>query len=339
MQKTLIALAAVGLTAASGSAHSGLIVDGRIDMGIITQDNAQVPETLVQSHTRRTAIDQGLWTHSRLRFRGTEDLGDGWKALFWLENRVLPDTGGVDPRQHWVALSNDNYGTIQLGRVNTPSFDWLMLFDASGANAFRYVNPALYDTGESWADNAIQYISPVMRGVEVSAYYSNEWLGSEDSSSNRSYGGNLRYAHGPIHAVYNVQKYETYSFLASRFPSGSYHTVAGSYEFGAVKLFGTAMYNAYRGGDRDLANTTQWSLGINAPIGSVGRVSIGYGMQSDLRGNEGEDRETVGLTYKHDLSKRTFAYVGYQWQSPTDNDPTTKLRSLNTFGTGVAHYF
>lgn len=339
MQKTLIGLAVAGIAATSASAESGLIIDGRIDMGLITQDHAQVPETLAQADTRRTAVDQGLWTHSRLRFRGIEDLGSGWKALLWLENRILADTGTSDPRQHWVALSNDDYGTLQLGRVNTPSFDWLMLFDASGANAFRYVNPAMYDTGESWADNAIQYISPVMRGLEVSAYYSKDWLGNEDTRSNRSYGGNLRYASGPLHALYNVQKYETYSFLASRFPPGTYHTLAGSYDFGVVKLFGTAMYNAYKDTDRKLTNSRQWSLGFNAPVGQAGTVSLGYGAQSDLRGNDGEDRDTIGLTYKHDLSRRTFGYVGYQWQSPTDKDPTTKLKNMSTFGTGVVHYF
>jgi predicted porin len=337
MQKTLIAFAVASLAATPAFAQNGLVIDGRIDMGVITQDNAQVPETLEQGNERRTAVDQGLWTHSRLRFRGTEDLGDGWKAMVWLENRILADTGTSTPRQHWVALSNDDYGTLQLGRINTPSFDWLMLFDASGSNAFRYVNPALYDTGESWADNAIQYISPVMRGFEVSAYYSKDWMGNEDTRSNRSYGGNLRYANGPLHALYNVQKYETYGFLESRFPSGMYHTLAGYYDFSVIKLFGTAMYNAYK--ESGLTDTTQWSLGLSVPIGTADTVSLGYGTQSDLRGNAGEDRDTIGLTYKHDLSKRTFGYVGYQWQNPSDKNPSTRLKNINTFGAGVVHYF
>lgn len=337
MRTRLTALSLALAFATPAVAQSNVIIDGRVDAGFLFQDKPQDPASLIQSSGHREAIDQGLWTHSRLRFRGTEELGNGWKAMFWLENRVLVDTGGSSPRQHWVALASKDYGMLQLGRINTPSFDWLMLFDASGANAFRYVNPGLYDTGESWADNAVQYTSPLIGGFEFAAYYSDEWMGSEDGDANKSYGGNLRYANGPLHAIYNLQKFKTYDFLATRFPSGEYHTLAANYDLGVVKLFGTVLYNAYD--DAALERTRQWSLGVSVPVGANGVFTAGYGTQADLRGVAGEDRDTVGLTYRYNLSKRSFTYVGYQLQDLSDRNRATRLEKMHTYGAGMVHYF
>jgi predicted porin len=45
-----------------------------------------------------TQVSSGIMEGSRLGLRGTEDLGDGYKAIFLLENRLEVDTGGISNR-------------------------------------------------------------------------------------------------------------------------------------------------------------------------------------------------------------------------------------------------
>jgi hypothetical protein len=58
-------------------------------------------------------------TTSRLGLRGTEDLGGGLKAGFWLEGEIFGDDGNASgfnfKRRSTVSLSG-NFGEVRLGR-------------------------------------------------------------------------------------------------------------------------------------------------------------------------------------------------------------------------------
>ena len=76
---------------------------------------------------------------SRLGFRGTEDLGDGLRAVFVLEQGFSPDTGTLNQggrmfgRQAFVGLS-DSWGTISFGRQYTMLYMWVLDADILGPN-------------------------------------------------------------------------------------------------------------------------------------------------------------------------------------------------------------
>ena len=82
--------------------------------------------------TRLTRLEDGGSAASRIGFRGSEELGDGWRAHFMLEAGVTPDTGmGTIPgpslaftRQSFVGLSAP-WGHIDMGRMYTPMFSAL----------------------------------------------------------------------------------------------------------------------------------------------------------------------------------------------------------------------
>ena len=58
--------------------------------------------------------------HSRIGVKGSEDLGDGLKALYHFEFRVLNDAGtGLGDRNQFVGLAG-GFGTVLLGRHDTP---------------------------------------------------------------------------------------------------------------------------------------------------------------------------------------------------------------------------
>ena len=106
---------AAGIAFASASAHaqSSVTLYGIVDNGVDFVSNAAGSK----SYQQRAA---NLST-SRFGFRGKEDLGDGWSAIFWLENGFNAANGVFQPndmfgRQASVGLSSNRYGTITMGR-------------------------------------------------------------------------------------------------------------------------------------------------------------------------------------------------------------------------------
>ncbi|WPG40658.1 porin [Variovorax sp. EBFNA2] len=85
----------------------------------------------------RTTLANSGYNSSRLGFRGTEDLGGGLAASFWLEAPITNDDGatGVSTfaRRSTVSLSG-GFGEVRLGRDYTPSFWNDTVFDPFGAN-------------------------------------------------------------------------------------------------------------------------------------------------------------------------------------------------------------
>ncbi|HNV91738.1 MAG TPA: porin, partial [Thauera aminoaromatica] len=60
-----------------------------------------------------------------------------------------------------------------------------------------------------------------------------------------------------------------------------------------------------------------WQVGVVVPVGAAGNVHLGYGeVEYDFEG-ESSKAKSIGLAYTHAMSKRTTAYVGYNY---TDND-------------------
>lgn len=91
MRKSLLALAltaAFPVAFAQGSASGGSVeLYGIVDIGVESVDNG--PGASV------TRVTSGISTGSRWGIRGSENLGNGYRALFTLESRLELDSGGV----------------------------------------------------------------------------------------------------------------------------------------------------------------------------------------------------------------------------------------------------
>ncbi|QOT80822.1 porin [Cupriavidus basilensis] len=112
---------------------------------------------------------------SRWGLRGTEDLGGGMKAIFWLESGFGPDSGASNQggrlfgRQALVGLSG-NWGQVALGRQYTMLF-WAMADpDILGPNAFGSGSLDSY-LPNTRTDNAISY-KGTFGGLTAGATYS-----------------------------------------------------------------------------------------------------------------------------------------------------------------------
>ena len=100
MKKTLIALAALGSFAGAAVAQSSVTIYGIIDRAASKANNGQ---SNLSYFSDWQVGRPNQWTihsasSSRLGFRGSEDLGNGMKANFLIEQRFQPDTGTIEPR-------------------------------------------------------------------------------------------------------------------------------------------------------------------------------------------------------------------------------------------------
>jgi predicted porin len=115
-------------------AQSSVTLYGAIDVSLrYTTNNsgAHGPASELQ-------LTQGAIQGSRWGLRGSEDLGNGTKALFDLESGFLVNNGTFDQqgqlfgRQAWMGLSNPTYGRLLAGRIYGIPFGLLSDFDPLG---------------------------------------------------------------------------------------------------------------------------------------------------------------------------------------------------------------
>jgi predicted porin len=151
MKKSLVALAALAV-AGVASAQSSVTLFGVVDASISGYSNTArderptvfpnafgVPVYLNQGSVKTSSrqLANSGYNSSRLGFRGTEDLGGGLAASFWLEAPISNDDGqtGVSTfqRRSTVSLSG-GFGELRLGRDYTPTFWNDTVFDPFGTN-------------------------------------------------------------------------------------------------------------------------------------------------------------------------------------------------------------
>ncbi len=148
MKKSLIALAVLASLAGMASAQSSVTLFGIVDATV-----AYGKGTV----SKKTQLTNSGYNSSRLGFRGTEDLGGGMSASFWLEAGLNNDNGtgaatntnnqasggalaGMNGsqgltfnRRSTVSLAG-GWGELRLGRDYTPQFWNLTVFDPFGTN-------------------------------------------------------------------------------------------------------------------------------------------------------------------------------------------------------------
>ena len=319
MQKKLIALAVAGLVSVPAFAQSNVTIYGRMDAGVFNKDNEKGDAV--------TAVDSSGWTTSRIGFKGSENLGNGLQALFQVETKLVNDdaTGlSGEGRDTFVGLAG-GFGAVLLGRISSPLNSWLADFDHSEtANNFRVTNVSGSAVFETRANNTIAYATPNMGGFQAIAFYSFNLAAPEvhPSADEIRVGGiGLRYTAGGLDAFY------TYNNAAKALEVDN-HSLGLSYDFGVAKIMGTYLLTDY---DTN-ADSKQYSLGVQVPVGA-GVISAGFGHEQNIGGARDVDQDTWSVTYKHNLSKRTFLYAGYQRQDPDGGI------ARDTYGVGVAHHF
>jgi len=121
MKKSLIALAVLGAFATAAQAQTNVQIGGRIQA---TVKSYKVGDVTTAGRVAKNELRIDDDETSRFWLRGTEDLGGGLKALFYIENRLNTDqrqsTGGatgagLDDGDTFVGLKG-GFGQVTVGK-------------------------------------------------------------------------------------------------------------------------------------------------------------------------------------------------------------------------------
>jgi predicted porin len=153
-------------------------------------------------------VSSGGENVSRLGFRGSEDIGDGLKAVYQLEMGIGIDTGTPDSplfkRQANAGLEG-RYGRLVLGRSFTSVYDFMLPYDPMGYAPFYSWAPTGNASGASkygmttGFDNMIKYTGKIGDLSFGANYGAGEQSGSTGDGAKGAVTAN--YAMGPFSVV------------------------------------------------------------------------------------------------------------------------------------------
>lgn len=297
---------------------SNVTIYGLIDLNVSTERAGDL---------RFKGVGHSELNGSRLGFRGSEDLGNGLKAIFTLESGFDPATGVSEQggrlfgRQSFVGLEG-GWGRVTLGRQYSPAFVAIDPFDATGSadrspgllsRKAGSVRPAY----EVRFDNMVKYRSPEFAGFSADVGY---WMGEKVSSSSDArregdgWGIAGLYKNGPIAGSLVTQSIQ-------RDATGGKVRTDGlgfSYDFGPVKAY-LAYTRDKESGSQGDGKARTYDVGAEIKAGPQGTVAISYANRNESEDAVGEDAHGWSVYYLHDLSKRTTLYTGYSQLTNKDN--------------------
>jgi len=353
MQEKLIALAIASLMTAPAFAQSNVALYGTIDFGFTSLGSND--GNGVKS---RNAIDSGISKSNRIGFRGTEDLGNGLKAVFVLEEGLNGDQGAMwktTNRQSYAGLAG-GFGTIAAGRQNSPQHVLTGNVDPFGKNGLGSAGNVLLQ--DKRLNNLLAYISPDWGGFSLIAGWS--FNGTRASVRGIGPGGTTVSFGGGDEALENDGDVQLWAIAPSfkwdkLFVGANYHNakVKGahsdnikaldvydlyvSYDFGFVKMGGMIGRRVSKKGatatDKDV-KLQQAMLGATFKITSNDSILASYNYARENSYNDGmDDRAKIGqwaIGFEHAFSKRTVLYVQFAMQHHNDAYKDRGFRSIYT---------
>ena len=333
MKKSMLALAALTAFAGAASAQSTVTIWGVVD--------AAVSKGSVSGGNSVTRLVGSGISSSQLGFRGSEDMGGGMRANFWLEAALNNDDGqggrtnsnnqasgsAAAPngaqgltfaRRSTVSLSG-GFGEIRLGRDYTPQFWNWTVYDPFGTNGVGTTRTMLSSLAVGGAYGGTG-------GTSVRASNSITYLFNHGANATYAAGGN------GLHAAVQMYFGENLSNAANKSDGNGngirigYNAGPLSVAFGAggTKFLNNNMRMTNIGAAYDMkvvrvmgqltkdkagaVSGDGMLLGLTAPMGA-GLLRASYSTYENNT-TKAESKQTA-IGYVHNLSKRTRAYATY----------------------------
>lgn len=352
MKKSLIALTLAALPVA---AMADVTLYGTVKAGV---EVSRVKNQGVKTKTATQIADFG----SKIGFKGQEDLGNGMKAIWQLEQKasIAGTNSGWGNRQSFIGLKGD-FGTVRAGNLNTvlkDSGDNVNAWE-SGSNTEDVLGLGTIGRVES-REISVRYDSPVFAGFSGSVQYVPRDNANDvdkykhTKSSRESYHAGLKYENAGFFGQYAgsfakyadlnndakrvavgtdnpVKDYQVHRVVAGYDANDLYVSVAGQYE-AAKNNIGTADQGK-KHEQTQVAATAAYRFGNVTP-----RVSYAHGFKAKVNGEKVAryqyDQVIVGADY--DFSKRTSALVSVGWLKEGKGvNKTEKTASM----VGLSHKF
>ena len=259
MKKTFVAAAVLGALAGSAFA-ADVTLYGVIDTGLNYQNTKTTSDVDALKADSKNAFTMkaGQSAGSRWGLKGTEDLGNGYKVGFVLENGFDSDTGvlGNDGRMFGREANlyvTSDFGTLSFGRVGAltsgaGSYD-LMKYTPFGSGWSASATKANFWLGDrDRMDNTVTYVTPSFAGVKVYAQYSFARKGAETAGNERQNDRYValgaKYDNGPFSAALVVDSV-LHNYASKNDKDSLGVTLGASYDFEVVKLFAMGQYGKH----------------------------------------------------------------------------------------------
>lgn len=362
MKKSLLVAALAMGFAGAAQAETSVTLYGLIDAGI-GYEKVKGSDGFDRSNI---GARNGVSSGSRWGMRGTEDLGDGLKAIFTLESGFNNQTGQSSQssrlfgRQATVGLSSDAWGTLEFGRQKNVASKYLEAVSPFGTDYGLSSAGAAFSAGQSTRyDNMVMYRTPTFAGFEVAAGYSFNASGSGNFATNdntRAITTGIRYNNGPLNVFGTYDQFKESTASGEDVPKVRAYIIGASYDFEVVKLAAawgqtrngwfTSVNPGTTGNDDgfstlDVADgfrADSMMVGATVPLGASKLMASWQRVDPKNERLTGDDETTnifaLGATY--DLSKRTnlYAYASY-----ADNYAFQEELRSTAFAVGVRHRF
>lgn len=332
------ALALVLLAAGDrAAAQSSVTVFGVIDTAVQHIRGA--------GHGSQWRMHSGGYRSSRLGFRGTEDLGGGLGAGFWIEAGFNSDTGTgaitsinnqpggnvgsgglLFNRRSTLSLLSP-YGELRAGRDYSPNHLTHAYYDAFGATGLAAGNRMTQALAgdllvpkpvtEIRVSNSLGYLLP----PDLGGWYGQLMVGLGENPStavNKRDGDFAGWRLGFTQGAFDISA----AYGRTRLQRHGDHSDIGmgaSYDFGSFKLMGLVA-SERAGGPADIAGFPPGgrvrhesvNIGTHVPIGS-GQVRASYIRARAKAPNHSDlaNGRMASIGYVHFLSKRTQLYGTY----------------------------
>lgn len=344
-KKTLAAVAVLGAFAGSAFA-ANVTMYGVVDtgLGFTSKDKGYGEE--INTFDMRSGQNSG----ARLGLKGEEDLGNGVKVGFVLENGFDTDDGELGNggrlfgreallyvggdfgelgmgRQGELASGNGRYGIFG-SKVSPFSTGW------SDIAGHKYVMGAGFDR----MDNTITYKTPTFAGFNLLAQYSFDKNVKKDddaktgvqhgregsAETDRQYALGVSYAAGDLYLAGVVTQTNKQSVKYDGVSLGEQDdpltvSLGGNYNFGVAKLYVAGQY--FKDSDLAVQQIDRYNKDTNAN-GQRGKQFNGFGLTvgADVPAFGGTAKALVGYmdaddqaaTDAHDMQRYAFS-VGYEY--------------------------
>lgn len=350
MKKHLFALSALGIASAA-SAQSSVTLFGIMDATIAHGSG---------SISSRNQLTRGGYGTPRIGFRGTEDLGGGMTAGFWLEAGVNTDdgTGGVTntnnqstgtstapagtqgltfARRSTIQLAG-RWGEIRLGRDYNPQYWSFLAGDAFGnvgvGSAVNYTQ-SVSTFIQVRSSNSVAYFTPNWNGFTGNVMHYRGENASNVANSGDGTGTGIRLAYDKKPFSVGV------GYGKTKYVSGdlTQRNISGGWDFGVARV--VADLNRDKLGAVDIKGG---AASVIVPVG-VGEIKGAYSFHKTNAALTPEAKK-FAIGYVHNLSKRTSLYATYArvrnsgGSAVALNGATTAANQSSTgFDLGVRHNF
>ena len=343
MKKTLLATSLFCAFSAITCAQSSVTLYGVIDGGLSYTHRGGNSDTYSPTATNSLGLAYGMQSGNRFGLKGVEDLGNGNKLTFQLENGFDLGNGTTEQsarlfgRQAWFGVENDSWGYGRAGRQYNFATDYFGAIDPFSLGFGQAGMGSAFGTTNMYTmSNSIKYQTPNMNGFqaglgysfsvgEASVYYGKDNPSSvatgssaynyDSTNNNRQITLGARYASGPLYLAASYDQVYGANTPANNSGVDPYNwNIGASYDFNVTKIavaYGQTRNGAIRGAGDGMT-------GALSPYWEAGNGVIRF----DTR--QKTDSFLVGLTVPVNSASRVFA----SWTYVLENDSTNTALAL-----------